>query len=330
MNTLNILLRGNGDFTPQQFEQVVKADDEKHLILSLGLTTGPGCNMKCVFCYSDGGTKEANNPIKGVMTLADFQKAIRESAELGAQSAIIVGIGETMMDKNFSKIIEMVDDRGMYPLIFTNGTMLDKEMARFLFRHHTTVYLSLNSLQEETYNQITGSKGLLPRVMRGIDSCLEAGFGKITNRNGHEVTDFAVNLMVIRMNLGHLDSIKQFCRDHGILFTCRLPERLGTARESWSKYVAATPEEELKLKETAAKYSFGGEVFRTDYGCLFWVAGVLLGVDGKARLCYSLNNKKDFGNIKTNSLRDIVRNKNTVYPSQKEFFCPIHAELEKS
>ena len=329
MNTINILLRGNGDFTPEQYQEAIRADNQKHLMLSLGLTTGPGCNMKCVFCYSDGGTKEAGKQINDYMTLADFEKAIRESAALGAQSAIIVGIGETMMDKNFHKIIELVDDHGMLPLIFTNGTLLDKDMARFLFNHHTTVYLSLNSLQEDTYDQITQSKGLFPRVIKGIDNCLEAGFGKTTTRNGHQVTDFAINLMVMKKNLDQMDSIKQFSEKKGILFTCRLPERLGTARDTWLKYIASTPEDELRLKEVAITHSFGGEVFRTDYGCLFWAAGVLLGVDGKARLCYSLNNKKDFGNIKTDSMKEIIKKKNETYPSKREFFCPIHAELEQ-
>ena len=59
-----ILLRGNGDFTKEQFEQVLRADNEKHMMLSLGLTTSPGCNMRCVFCYSDSGTREAGNEIR--------------------------------------------------------------------------------------------------------------------------------------------------------------------------------------------------------------------------------------------------------------------------
>lgn len=327
MNNKSILLRGNGDFTREQFLEVMKTENEKHLMLSLGLTTGPGCNMKCIFCYSDGGTKEAGRVVGEVMTLADFEKAIRESAELGAQSVIIVGVGETTMDKNFPRIVELTSQHGMYPLIFTNGAFLDKGMARFLFKHQTTIYLSLNSTREEVYNQITQSKGLFPVVMRGIDNCLEAGFGRITTRNGHRVTDFAVNTMVMKLNIDHLDEIEQFCRERNILFTCRLPEALGAARDYWGNLIAATPEEEARLREAAAKHSLGGEVFRTEYGCLFWGAGVLLGVDGQARLCYSLNNKKDFGNIKTDSMRDIIRKKNEVYPSEIEFFCPIHAEL---
>ena len=67
-----ILLRGNGDFTNEQFEQVLRANDEKHMMLSLGLTTSPGCNMRCVFCYSDSGTREAGNEIRKLMDLNDF------------------------------------------------------------------------------------------------------------------------------------------------------------------------------------------------------------------------------------------------------------------
>jgi MoaA/NifB/PqqE/SkfB family radical SAM enzyme len=322
-----ILLRGNGDFTKEQFEQVLKADNEKHMMLSLGLTTSPGCNMRCVFCYSDSGTREAGNEISELMDLKDFEKAISESAKLGAQSAILVGIGETLMDKRIRQIIEMISAKGMYPLVFTNGTLLDKDMVKFLRRNHTTIYLSLNAVKEDVFEKISGSKGLFPRVIGGINNCLEEGFGQITERNGHKVTDFAVNTMVMKENVDNIDEIKEFCNRKNILFTCRLPEKLGTAKESWNAMIAGSPEDEEKIKNIAMKHSLGGEVFRTDYGCLFWVAGVLLGVDGKARLCYSLNNRKDFGNIKTDTMLEIIKKKNCVYKPRKDYFCPIHAEM---
>ena len=322
-----ILLRGNGDFTKKQFEQVLKADDEKHMMLSLGLTTSPGCNMRCVFCYSDSGTREAGNEIRELMDLKDFEKAISESAKLGAQSAILVGIGETLMDNKIRQIIEMISANGMYPLVFTNGTLLDKQMVKFLHRNQTTIYLSLNAVKEDIFEKISGSKELFPKVIEGINNCLEEGFGKITERNGHQVTDFAVNTMVMKENMDHIDEIKEFCNRKDILFTCRLPEKLGTAKESWDALIAGSPEDEEKMKNIAMKHSLGGEVFRTDYGCLFWVAGVLLGVDGKARLCYSLNNRKDFGNIKTDSMLEIIKKKNGAYKPRMDYFCPIHAEM---
>jgi hypothetical protein len=133
--------------------------------------------------------------------------------------------------------------------------------------------------------------------------------------------------MVMKENMDNIDAIKQFCDERNILFTCRLPEKLGTAKHSWDALISGGPEDEKKMKEIAMKHSLGGEVFRTDYGCLFWVAGVLLGVDGKARLCYSLNNKKDFGNIKTDSMLEIIQKKNVAYKPTMEYFCPIHAEM---
>jgi len=329
MNNNPILLRGNGDFTAEQYLEVMKATNEKMLMLSLGLTTSPGCNIRCVFCYNDGGAKEAGSKIKDHMTMADYDKAIRESAELGAQSVIMAGIGETMMDNNFSRIIELVHHYGMYPLIFTNGTLLNRETVKFLYERQTTIYLSLNSIREEMYNRITQSSGFFPAIMRGIDYCLEAGFGEVSIRNGHRVTDFAVNTMLMKLNIDQITELEQFCQEKNILFTCRLPEKLGTAQNFWETYIAGTPEEEKRIREVASQHSLGGEVFRTEYGCLFWVAGVLLGVDGRARLCYSLNNKKDFGNIKPDGMKDIILKKNMLYMANKQYFCPIHAELAK-
>ena len=324
MGSSPILLKGNGDFTAEQYLEVLRGEDESHLLLSLGLTTAPGCNMRCIYCYNEGGKLEAGRPAPGRMTLKDYGRAIREAAALGAQSVIMVGVGETMMDKNFLRIVELVSAGGMIPLIFTNGTQLDREAAQFLFQHQVSIYLALDSTREETFNTITRSEGFFGQVLQGIEHCLEAGFGKITTRNGHQVTDFAVNTMVMKLNAAHLQEIEDFCREKDLLFTCRFPEKLGTAQELWEILISSDQEEEAGMRQLAERHSLGNEVFRTELGCLFWTVGLLLGVDGRARLCYSLNQKMDFGNIKKESMRDIIRKKRLYYPHKDDAFCPIH------
>lgn len=326
MENSPILLKGNGDFTAEQFLEVMQGEDESHQLLSMGLTTAPGCNMRCVYCYNEGGNREAGNPIKGRMTLKDYEKSIRQAAALGAQSVIMVGVGETMMDKHFRRIVELTSARGMIPLIFTNGTTLDRDMADFLYQHQASIYLALDSVREETFNLITRSEGFFGPVMQGIDHCLAAGFGKITTRNGHQVTDFAVNTMVMKLNVDQLAEIEDFCRAKNMLFTCRFPEKIGTADDLWDVLIAPHPEEEARMRQLAKQHSLGNEVFSTDFGCLFWIVGVLLGVDGQARLCYSLNQRIDLGSIKTDSLREIIRKKRIYYPHNADSFCPIHLD----
>jgi MoaA/NifB/PqqE/SkfB family radical SAM enzyme len=231
-----------------------------------------------------------------------------------------------MMDKNFRRIVELVSANGLIPLVFTNGTLLDKEMADFLYKNQATIYLALDSVEEGTFNLITRSEGLFNKVMRGIDNCLEAGFGKVTSRNGYRVTDFAVNTMVMQLNADQLEEIEQFCREKNILFTCRFPEKLGTAQELWEILISSDPETELRIRQLAEQRSLGLEVFRTELGCLFWTVGVLLGVDGQARLCYSLNQRADLGNIKKVSIKDIIMTKRLLYPHRDDSFCPMHVE----
>jgi len=326
MENSSILLKGNGDFTAEQFLEVMRGEDDEHLLLSLGLTTAPGCNMSCIYCYNEGGRREAGQPIRERMTRKDYEKAIREAAALGAQSVIMVGVGETMMDKHFRRLVEFTSVQGMIPLIFTNGVLLDKEKARFLFHNQASIYLALDSIREETFDLITRSTGFFPKVLQGIDNCLEAGFGKVTTRNGHQVTDFAVNTMVMKINVDQLKEIEDFCREKNLLFTCRFPEKLGTAKDIWDVLISPDPEEEARMRQLAEEHSLGNEVFRTDLGCLFWIVGLLLGVDGRARLCYSLNQRIDFGSIKKESLREIIIKKRLYYPHHDGFFCPIHLE----
>jgi MoaA/NifB/PqqE/SkfB family radical SAM enzyme len=327
MNETLVMLRGNGDFTAEQFLDVIEGKNERRLMLSLGLTTGPGCNMKCIYCYNESGRTEAGRTVRQRMKLPDYEKAIRESSSLGAQSVIMVGVGETTMDKNFRRLIELVASEGMIPLVFTNGTLLTREMAKFLHGHGTSIYLALDSTREAVFDTITGTKGLLPVVLEGVENCLEAGFGEMTTRNGHYVTDLAVNAMVMKSNIDCLEEIEDFCSERGLLFTCRFPEKIGTAKACWESLIAATSDEEAMMRTIAEMHSAGGEVFRTESGCLFWMAGVLLGVDGQARLCYSVNNRKDVGNIRKDGMREIIRKKRELYPPQKDYFCPLHLEI---
>jgi len=323
----SILLKGNGDFTAEQVMTVVKGDDPSLQLLSLGLTTAPGCNMDCIYCYNAGGTLEAGRETPYTMTWKDYDKAIREAAVLGAQSVIIVGVGETLMDENWRPIVQLTREQGMIPLIFTNGSLLDKDTCRFLFQYQASIYLSLESVREETFNLITRTKGLFPRVMEGIDNCLEAGFGSINTHNGYQVSDFGINAMIMKANIDELAEMEAFCQRKNILFTSRLPEKLGTAVTLWDDLISPSPEEAERMRKLSEKYSHGSEIFRTDFGCLFWVVGVLLGADGNARLCYSLNQKIELGNIKEVGIQEMIDKRRKHYPFNNNYFCPIHSEM---
>ena len=165
MGNRSVLLKGNGDFTAEQFQKVIRGEDESHQLLSLGLTTAPECNMRCIYSYNKGGSRETGRTIRERMTRKDYEKAIREAAAMGAQSVIMVGIGETMMDKHFCRLLELTSAQDMIPLIFTNGTLLDKDMSRFLFQHQASIYLALGSVREETFDSITRSQ-LHPTLMK--------------------------------------------------------------------------------------------------------------------------------------------------------------------
>lgn len=143
---------------------------------------------------------------------------------------------------------------------------MDRETVRFLHRNQATIYLSLNSIKEDTFDRISRTHGLFSAVMKGIENCLEEGFGETTIRNGHRVTDFGVNTMTMKENVDHIEEIQRFCEDRNILFTARMPERLGTAKETWETQIAGGSDAEDLIKQVASEYYLGGEVFRTDHG----------------------------------------------------------------
>jgi MoaA/NifB/PqqE/SkfB family radical SAM enzyme len=326
-----VLLRGNGTFIREKYEKMLRQDDESNLMLTLGLTTRPGCNLDCKYCYNDGGLSEYGRkvPQSEWMSLDDYYKAIRQASQMGADSVTFVGIGETLMDPTVKLLIKSVKDNGMIPFVFTNVTnFIDEEMAKFLYKQGTTLYISLDSLDERTYAKIVGRGGMLKPTLEGIDNCIDAGYGGVWEENGHNVTNIAVNAMIVKDNYKELPEMKKYCDDRGILFTARVPSKIGSAEKNWD-YLVGTDEVYQNLQREIEPYFDGGIPFRTDRGCLFWVTGIHLGLDGEARLCNAVKNKKPIGNIKTESLREIINNRNEVYPPSREYKCPLRVESER-
>jgi MoaA/NifB/PqqE/SkfB family radical SAM enzyme len=325
VHSTKLLLRGNGDFPPDLVSRVISGQDPRRRMLALGLTTKPGCDYNCVYCYTSGGREEYARiiPPDQWMTLPEYEKAIAQSARLGARTVALAGVGETLMDPDIKPILTSISSQGMTPFLFTNiSTHVDQAMAEFLYANHVTLFIKLDSLERETYSWMTG-RDRLPDVLAGIDLLVNRGYGQIRTENGFTTTDIGINMMVTDRNAGEVGRLAAFAQERNMLFHAQVPGRAGSADVNYQD-ICGSPARNAALRALAAQYSDQEEILITEHGCLFWVGGIIIGLDGTARLCPVKENDRSLGSIRTMDLADIITRRNEQYPLTDGKFCPLH------
>ncbi len=88
------------------------------------------CNHDCEYCYTVEyvlrNSKAHLRKLPGELELEERLKLIDEAAALGAITYDIVGAGEPTIDPHLFTQIEYAHSKGMVPVVFTNGYVLQK------------------------------------------------------------------------------------------------------------------------------------------------------------------------------------------------------------
>ena len=147
----------------------------------------PRCNLKCVHCYAQAETDKGVDPISTEQAKA----MIDDLAAYGAPVMLFSG-GEPTIRRDMPELASYATSRGMRAVISTNGTLIDRAMARQL-REVGLSYVGV-SLDggEEVHDHFRGVKGAFRRALEGLDYCREEGIKvglrfTINKRNAAEV-----------------------------------------------------------------------------------------------------------------------------------------------
>ena len=148
MNRSQILLKGL-DLPLEQFKEL-KSGEIRNLILDLG----KACNYKCMYC----ATSEHKGVSKDNLTLDERKKVIRDAAGNGAKAVFFAGEGEPVLDKDFKKLVMFNSKLGVTTILYSNISLLNKEMVEFLYNHDVTLVIKIDSLRRDTYNLLVGKE----------------------------------------------------------------------------------------------------------------------------------------------------------------------------
>ena len=131
---------------------------------------GRRCNLKCVHCYAQSKDIEYKNEL----TTEQGKELIDDLAQFGAPVILFSG-GEPIMRKDLPELALYARSKGMRAVISTNGTLIDKKMAKVLKEIGLSyVGVSLDGMRE-TNDKFRGFNGAFDLALQGMRNCLEEG-----------------------------------------------------------------------------------------------------------------------------------------------------------
>lgn len=198
----NILFKGL-DFSWDE----ISAAREKGELLSFDLELSLACNLKCLYCYSEAGTRRQNE-----MSLEDIFSVIDQAVELGARKMVIIGGGEPLMYDHYWEVLKKAREKNLHSTTFTNGTLIDKKVAQELYAYNEDVALKFNAIDENIQDHLAGGiRGTGKRIKQALEHLLEAGY------SGTEGSPrLALETIVCRQNYDEILPIYTFCRENNL------------------------------------------------------------------------------------------------------------------
>lgn len=146
----------------------IRQRKQQHPVVVWNTTTG--CNLDCRHCYAGArGTPEA-----GEFDTAEAQGLIDELAAYGVPVLLFSG-GEPLLRSDLVELVEYASDRGLRPVLSSNGTLLTEARARELAAAGIAYAgISIDGLPDR-HDTFRGCDGAFAAASDGIAAAQAAG-----------------------------------------------------------------------------------------------------------------------------------------------------------
>lgn len=128
------------------------------------------CNLKCVHCYAQAKDVE----FKDELSTEEGKALIDDLAAFGSPVMLFSG-GEPTMRKDLPELAAYAREKGMRAVISTNGTLIDKSLAKKLKDVGLSyVGISFDGVRE-TNDKFRGVRGAFDAALEGLHNCQAEG-----------------------------------------------------------------------------------------------------------------------------------------------------------
>ncbi len=254
-------------------EQIAAAVERKGL-LTMEIEFSLACNFRCPYCYSESEERGA------WLTAEQIDDVILQAKQLGAGKIIILG-GEPMIYPSIHDRIRFIRTQGMQVEMFTNGSCMSEENAKFMFDHNVAVVLKINSRKASLQNEMAGRDDAYDIIWSALENLRRAGYPAPDRR-------LAASSVICEQNIGELPDLWRWLRKSGIepYFEMITPQGRGSD-DAWR---ALSVERQHALFEEIARIDreefgyvwepqpplVGNRCLRHSYSCLVSASGEVM------------------------------------------------------
>jgi len=126
------------------------------------------CNLSCIHCHVGSEERGITPPFE------DLAEVIKRIAAIKEFGMIAFTGGEPLVRPDLMDLIELTSKAGLYVVIATNGTLIDRKTARELKKRGVVgVAVSVDSILPDLHDKIRGREYVYEQAIRGIEACLK-------------------------------------------------------------------------------------------------------------------------------------------------------------
>ena len=157
------------------------------------------CNLRCAHCRASSSAFCAADEL----SRGELDGIFKDVASFAASSVCILTGGEPLLRDDLSDIVALAVEKGLKPVVGTNGTLLSPTKAKELFSAGVRrISVSIDFPTEREHDAFRGVEGAFKAAIAGVANAIDAGIDvqintSITKRNRAlvpEIHDLAVRL----------------------------------------------------------------------------------------------------------------------------------------
>lgn len=295
-------------------------------LLSVDIMVTQKCNFKCIYCYAEAGPDRSNQ-----LTMSEAKRVVDESLLLGVKIINMQG-GEPLIwhpddwsgktGEAFFHLIEYAKDlfeKNKLPLSivsFTDVAVITLPKAKRLAGLGVSLCCKLDSLDMEIQDKLLSVKGGFNRIMDGFKNLIEAGYGK------PDMPPLSTNTVVTSLNYDGVADVFRWSRQRNFRPFVVPVHVHGTAKKYSSVMLSEKPAKGMLNSEDMKRlFEKLAEIDGKEFGirwkaespwvenkaCSRHLGGVHVKADGMVMPCSEAPDFWALGDIKTQSLVDIIK-----------------------
>jgi MoaA/NifB/PqqE/SkfB family radical SAM enzyme len=280
--------------------------------LTLVLFFGYGCELACPMCYAgiNSEVKKLLRSTDKMLNFDEYRNILIAAKKQGIKYVGISGEGDPLINiDKFFKLVTLINEQELIPIVETNGVKIDKNVAEQLYKKGVSVIGKCHSFNPSINNYLVGKNDVYQyekidniSVPSHIKHLIDVGM-TVENRLG-------INTVITTKNNDEVENIWEWERKNNIIPFMEFIVHLGYAKENTFLDIPEKMRMEIHNKIYALdkklgySYDFSLGLYPGDRTCDNRTI-IMIDMFGNSKLCAC--SYLSIGNIREDSFDDLIK-----------------------